>query len=310
MKVSSIRWGIIWIGIGLFFLAINFGVLDNLVFPALFSLWPILLIAIGVELIFRKTRFYFLALLSPLLIATAFVFAAVYAGGYSWSFDEFWKDWSWTYEGEKKYNEEILFDPGIDTVRLSMDLGKADFDIDPDSSRVFSVKTDFYKKSPVLTYRNENPVAYVEYRNRENGNLSIFNIKKRRLFNDFRLYDGASLYADIKTQVKYPVLDFSDFKLEKLTLSLKSRESRIRFGENNDKARIEIHGKSDKLILEIPDEFGLEILMADRDIDRLPKTEGLYRFPEGLRTEDFQNAGRRATIVLQMSPGKIDVRRI
>ena len=69
MKVSSIRWGIIWIGIGLFFLAINFGVLDNLVFPALFSLWPILLIAIGVELIFRKTKFYFLALLSPLLIA-------------------------------------------------------------------------------------------------------------------------------------------------------------------------------------------------------------------------------------------------
>lgn len=310
MKVSSIRWGIIWIGIGLFFLAINFGVLDNLVFPALFSLWPILLIAIGVELIFRRTKFYFLALLSPLLIAAAFVFAAVYAGGYSWSLSEFWKDWSWTYEGEKKFSQEISFDPGIDTVRLKMDLGQANFEIDPAASRVFSVKTNFYKKSPIVTYKNENPVAYIEYRNRESGSLSIFRIRKRQTFNVFKLYDGASLYADIETKIKYPVLDFSVFRLAELDLSLKSEESRIRFGENNNNATIRIKGKSERLILEIPTQFGLEILMDDYDMDRLSKIEGLYRFSDGFRTGDFQDAVSRATIVLDMSTQKIDLRRI
>jgi len=309
MKISSIRWGIIWIGIGLFFLAINFRVLDNLVFPALFSLWPILLIAIGVELIFRKTRFYFLALLSPLLIAAAFVFAAVYAGGYSWSFDEFWKDWSWTYEGEKKFNQEVSFDSEIDTIRLTMDLGQADFDIDPSEKTVFSVRTNYYNKSPIVTYKNENPVAYIEYRNRESGNQSIFSIKKRRIFNNFQIYQGASLYVDIETKIKYPVLDFSRFKLEELNLSLKSSESRIRFGDNNANARIEINGKSERLILEIPEEFGLEILMDDFDMDRLKKIEGLYRFPDGFRTGDFQNTDRRATVVLDISTKKIDIRR-
>jgi hypothetical protein len=310
MKVSSIRWGIIWIGIGLFFLAINFRVLDNLVFPALFSLWPILLIAIGVELIFRRTRFYFLALLSPLLIAAAFIFAAVYAGGYSWSFEEFWKDWSWTYEGEKKFSEEITFDSDIDTLRLIMDLGTAEFEIGPSTNRVFSVKTNFYKKSPIITYKNENTVAFIEYRNRESGNLSIFSIKKRQMFNDFQIYDGAPLYADIRTKLKYPILDFSIFNLEELTLSLKSKESRIRFGDNNDNARIEINGRSERLILEIPEEFGLELLMDDFDMDRLNKIAGLYRFPDGYRTGDFQNADRRATVVLDMSTKKIDIRRI
>lgn len=310
MKVSSIRWGIIWIGIGLFFLAINFRVLDSLVFPALFSLWPILLIAIGVELIFRKTRFYFLALLSPLLIAAAFVFAAVYAGGYSWSFDEFWKDWSWTYEGEKKFNEEIAFDYDIDTLRLVMDLGTADFEIGSSTSKVFSVRTNYYKKSPIVTYKNENPVAYIEYRNREGGSSSIFTIKKRRLYNDFQIYDGAPLYADIKTKLNYPVMDFSIFKLEELILSLKSKESRIRFGDNNNDARIEINGKSERLILEIPEEFGLEILMDDFDMDRLDKIDGMYRFSDGFRTGDFQNSDHRATVVLDMSTKKIDIRRI
>jgi len=309
MRVSSIRWGIIWIGIGLLFLAINFGVLDSLVFPALFSLWPILLIAIGVELIFRKTKFYFLALLSPLLIAAAFVFAAVYAGGYSWNFSEFWKDWSWTYEGEKYFTEEISLESSIDTIRVEMDLGETDFELHPSSAEVFSVKANYFKRSPIVTYRKEGTAVYLEYRNRESSNISIFRIRKREIINYINIFNDAWLYAHIKAETKYPLLDFSDFKLKGLNLSLKAKESNIRLGDNIDGARIEMKGKSERLVLSFPGHCGLEILMDEIDIEKLKNIEGFYRFPDGFRTEDFRDAEIRATVVLDMIVKKIDVRR-
>jgi hypothetical protein len=309
MRVSSIRWGIIWIGIGLLFLAINFGVLDSLVFPALFSLWPILLIAIGVELIFRKTKFYFLALLSPLLIAAAFVFAAVYAGGYSWNFSEFWKDWSWTYEGEKYFTEEISLDSSVDTIKLEMDLGETDIELHPSSGEVFSVKANYFKRSPIVKYRKEGATVYLEYRNRESSNTSIFRIRKREILNDINIYNGAWLYADIEIKMKYPLLDFSNFKLKWLNLSLKARESKIKLGDNIDGTRIEMKGKSEKLVLSAPQYCGLEILMDDIDIEKLENIEGFYRFSDGFRTEGFQDAEIRATVVLDLIVKNIDVHR-
>lgn len=310
MKVSSIRWGIIWIGIGLLFLAINFGVLDSLVFPALFSLWPVILIAIGVELIFRKTRFYFLALLSPLLIAAAFIFAAVYAGGYSWSFSEFWKDWSWTYEGDRQFTEQISIGADVDTIRLEIDTGDSDLDLNPSPDMIFSVNTNYYKVSPIISHRKEGNVVYLEYRYRENRKGSIFNIKNRHICNEIGIFDGAWLFAEIETETDYPELDFSEFRLGELTLSLKARESRIRFGESIGDADIEIKGRSERLVLWLPRNFGMELLMDDPDIKRLDNIKGFYRFPDGLRTENYQDVDRRGTITIDAIIKNIDIRRL
>ena len=310
MKVSSIRWGVIWIGVGFLFLAINFGVLDKLVFPALFSLWPILLIAIGVELIFRKTKFYFLALLSPLLIAAAFIIAAVYAGGYSWSFNEFWKDWSWNYEGEKRFSEGISFDPGVDTVRIDMDLGESDFNLQPSSEAEFSVDANYYRVSPIITTRKEGTTIYLQYRNRENGNRSIFSLATGGLYNKITIFNQIWLYADIETREKYPEFDFSDFKLKTLLLSLKAREAKISFGDNIGNARIEMTGRSERLILTLPSDLGLELLMDDPDIKNLNNIDGFYRFQSGLRTDNFESSNRKATVALNLTTRKIDLRRI
>ncbi len=310
MKVSSIRWGIIWIGIGLLFLAINFGVLDSLVFPALFSLWPVILIAIGVELIFRKTRLYFLALLSPFLIAAAFIFAAVYAGGYSWSFSEFWKEWSWNYEGEKHFTEEIYIESDVDTIRLKMDVGDSEMDLSPSPTRIFSVNTNYYKVSPIISHRKEGSVAYLKYSNRESRNRSIFSLKIRDIHNDIKIFDDAWLFAEIETESDYPEFDFSEFRLMELTLLLKAKESKIRFGDNINDAIIEINGRSERLILSLPRDFGLELLMDDPDIKRLEEIEGFYRFPGGFRSENFQDADRKASVVSDAIIRYIDIRRI
>jgi hypothetical protein len=310
MRVSSIRWGVIWIGIGFLFLAINFGVLDKLVFPALFSLWPILLIAIGVELIFRKTRFYIFALLSPLLIAAAFIFAAVYAGGYSWSFSEFWNDWSWNYEGEKHFSEEIALDPSADTLKLKLDLGEAEVHLNMSDEPVFSVNANYYRISPIITTKKEGSTILLNYKNRESRNRSIFSLKTHDIHNEITISDRAWLNMDMETRADYPRLDFSGFKLNKLMLTLRAKESEIGFSHNIGEASIEVNGRSERLVLSIPSDMGLEIRMDDRDIERLRSIDGFYRYAGGLRTDNYENFDHRARVSLDISVRKIDIKRI
>lgn len=310
MRVSSIRWGIIWIGIGLLFLAINFEVLDRLVFPALFSLWPVLLIAIGVELIFRKTRFYFLALLSPLLIAAAFIFAAVYAGGYSWSISEFWKDWSWTYEGKKQFSQHIPIGSDIDTVFMSIDLGDSDFDIRNTGDSVFSIQANYFKISPILTVRTEGSSSDIEYRNRDKEDASIFTLGRHISRSDFKVSDRVELALEISTDNDHPEFDFSDLNLANTTLSLDSKETRIKCTPAIEKNGIILIGKSDKIIFILPRNFGLEIRMNDFNIKRVDKTSGLVRYSNGFRTEDYQDAQQKATAILSAFVKKIEIRRI
>lgn len=75
MTPSRVRWGIFWILVGLVFLANNLGWLSWWVWADLLHLWPVLLIAIGLEMIVKKSKIQWLGFLSTLLIIGAFAWA-------------------------------------------------------------------------------------------------------------------------------------------------------------------------------------------------------------------------------------------
>ena len=298
MRVSSIRWGVIWVGVGFFFLAINFEALDALVFPRLFSLWPVLLIAIGVELIFRKTRFYFLALLSPLLIAAAFTLAASYKGGPGWDFDEFLRSWSWRYEGEKIDLVEIPLDDGIDTVNVVLDCGSVKFDIQPVSKRLFSAETRYYKRSPAISHRTEGEVEFIRYEDREKPMWSLLNIVRSARQTGFKIPGQLPLKMNISTEADFPDLDFSNIRLIDLKLYVRSGEVTFRLGGLEDSVRVEISGKTGELSIILPSDLGLEITGdAGRLDDALAETD-LEEFAGGYRSDDFGETEQKVYILL------------
>lgn len=67
MSRGSFFKGLIIILLGLILLANNFQILSWSVWYELFRLWPVILIAIGIHLIFRKGPLSFLQILSPLI---------------------------------------------------------------------------------------------------------------------------------------------------------------------------------------------------------------------------------------------------
>lgn len=308
MRISSIRWGIIWIGIGLFFLAINFEVMDSLVFPRLFSLWPVLLIAIGVELIFRKTKLYFLALLSPLLIAAAFIIAASYETGWGWNFDEFFHGWSWSFKGFQVDKVEIPLTDGIDTLDVKLDCRAVDFRIRPESAVLFSAESEYSGKSPVISHNTENSTEHITYEFRDKSGLSLLNLTSKSFHADLSVSDKLPVRLDLNTKADYPEMDFTDISVFQLALNLESREATLWLGDLEDSINVQLDGKTDKLLLMIPSEMGLEITGEKEMLDNVLDDE-FTDSSAGFRTEDYDSSAIFARLNVDASVNSIRVER-
>lgn len=275
MRISSIRWGIIWIGIGLFFLAINLELLDSLVFPRLFSLWPILLVAIGVELIFRRTRLYFLALLSPLLIAGAFMVAATARGDWGWNSDEFWHRWAWRANEKKIDIADIPSDTMVTSLDIQLECGPSDITIKPVSDKLFKATTEFYKRSPWVEHRLLSNTEKIEFTNREKTRLTLLGLNITASRTDFEIADYLPMKVTIRATDDQPDLDFSRFWLRSLDLNIRSNKTSLCLGNRSDTVDVAISGRVDKLSLLLPKNYSLKVEGDSAKLQAIFGNEGL-----------------------------------
>ena len=117
MAVGRIRTGVILILLGVILLLNTTGVLDVGVWESILILWPLLLIAIGIEKIFAATQTLKpLAYLSPLIIVATVAYAVIASpGGSVFSEDE---------EFDSRSSEwSVPADPAITALDLHMDFG-------------------------------------------------------------------------------------------------------------------------------------------------------------------------------------------
>jgi hypothetical protein len=307
VKVSSVRWGIIWIGIGLLFLAINLELLDTLVFPRLFSLWPILLIAIGVELMFRRTRLYFLAFLSPLLIAAAFIFAAYAQGDWGWNADEFWRRWVWQAEGKKTNEVEIPSDSTIAALELDLQLGSSEVLLRPTSDRLFAVTTEYYRRSPWVEHTRVGDIEKIEYVNRERTRLAIFGFNVAASRNEIYIADYIPVTASVSALEQESNLDFSRLRLTKLDLNIRSDRTQIIIGEMTDTLFMTISGKTDELDIYIPTDYGLIIRGDSLMLDRLLDGSSLSPAADGFHSGNYAKNPKNISVQLDAKIGMVSL---
>jgi hypothetical protein len=299
VRISSVRWGIIWIGVGLFFLAINLELLDSLVFPRLFSLWPVLLIAVGVELIFRRTRLYFLAFLSPLLIAGAFIFAAYAQGDWGWNADDFWRRWVWQAENKKKDVVEVPADSSVRAVELYLQCGSSDIVLGPSSESIFKASSEYYRRSPWIMHSLKDGIERIEFTDRERTRLAIFGINIAVSRNEIRVGDYLPLTANITTAEENSDFDFSQIMLSNLNLKFRSKRADLMFGSMVDTVRIVISGECGELGISVSRDFGVAVTGDSSMLDALLSNSGLMRRPEGYFSADFDINVRHINLVLR-----------
>ncbi|HBY99857.1 MAG TPA: hypothetical protein DEO84_00925 [candidate division Zixibacteria bacterium] len=309
MRVSSIRWGVIFIGIGLLFLAINLELLDTLVFPRLFSLWPVLLIAIGVEIIFRRTRFYFLAFLSPLIIAAAFIAAATATGDWGWKADEFWSRWVWRATEKKVDIVEIPADSAICALKLDLQCGPSDVSFEPTRDLMFKSTTEYYRRSPWVEHSATESTESIQYTNREKVRLALFGFNVTAARSEFQIANFLPLKVDITALDDEPDFDFSGLLLRDLNLDIRSNRAIVRLGDHADSIDITISGETSNLDIVLPGDLGLAISGDTPGLNALLKGSEMSPGAETYFSRDYGQAQHKVFLVLNANIKTFMIRR-
>ena len=142
MNIARIRTGVIFICCGIVLLLNTLDYVSWSVWFKILSLWPVLLIAIGIELIFKKTLLSFLALLSPIIMILA-ILGPVY-----FSYDQWTRGVSWA----KSYEWKIPLKEDIQKAKVRVEFKAGQLEISSDTLGLVKADLDYWDRKPKCDY--------------------------------------------------------------------------------------------------------------------------------------------------------------
>lgn len=269
MSPARFRWGILFVLIGGLLLLNNLDVLPWWVWPDILSLWPLLLIAIGVEKIFARSKLQFIAYLAP--VALAVVVAWVASGGLSTG------DFRLIHRGDT-YRYMIDMDPDVKNVKAVFDLDDTDIDLKETGARLFSSRSSGWRAVPRIDYNLSNGEADLDVSPRIGG-WSWFRIDGRRWAGnwDVALSNKAPVDLTCHGDRSDMTLNCQRLMLEKLLVDSRRGDIRITVGDMSEKVKIRLEGEDADFRITAPEGSGVRVSGADKTaanlLERLGMTE-------------------------------------
>lgn len=305
MKISSIRWGVILLGIGLVFLAINFDYLDNFVWLRLLSLWPVLVIAIGLELIFKRTKLQYMALLSPLLLALTFVYAS--SADWRWDGHRFFIHWDDKDYKQQVYHYSLEREDDIDNLEVDIDIGLGYCWVSSSDDKLFVGDFEYRHKKPRCRFNKHGDKGKVIIKTRDRRSYSIFRGTKYK--NDAKIFIADYLPLDMNLDVAAArlKLDLSELIVKKLRLDTGAGDIELKLGCRSDEIFLKIDSGASRIKIIVPEKMGLKI---DSDI-ALSSTNfrraGLEKHKGYYHSENFSTADCRTLIEIDSGVSQINI---
>lgn len=300
MKIARIRNGMILISLGIVFLLNNLGYVSWAVWFRILTLWPVILIAIGIEIIFRKTRLSFLTILSPLLFMVAILGPAFFRGV------ELHK----VYHALETYKWSEDLDTSVAKVTAIVQLRAGNLEISSATEKLISAKLDYWERKPITTYEYSgfDSSATVETRDRDRGwkgwSWRSWGAKDWEI----KLTDRIPINLRIYAKATDGELDLSDLKLKNLNLDIKAANFNIKLGDLVDQLNCRIESDASRLYLLIPQNIGLKI----ENYARLTSTSfselSILKYDNIYQTSNFEQASQKIDLSLEGSVTRLVVK--
>jgi hypothetical protein len=250
------------------------------------SLWPVLLVAIGIEIIFKKTTLSFLTILSPILIFLA-ILGPIYFNHYKVEKSGMIQKMNWVRPIESN----------IKKVYLRVDLNAGGLEIEKDSLNLVDAQLEYWRSRPECDYNfsEKDSIALIKIRERREDWKGWLCGGWRKKDWSLRLSDKIPFDLKVYSNAGFSDLDLSDILVDDLLLELNASDCRIKLGKK-ESIKIQVDANASSLKLLIPKDCGLRI---ESDADLTSKTfEGLSIYKE---------QGKYWTANYETSPYKIDL---
>jgi hypothetical protein len=307
MNIGRIRNGTILISAGVVLLLNTTDHLFWSVWFRIFSLWPVILVAIGIELLFKKTRLSFLTLISPLLffamiLGPAFVYES-YLGVIGGS--------SQTYH----FSEDL--DSALTEARVSVQLNSGDLVISSGTSKLISTELGYSERKPLVTYEPSDLDSSVMFKIRDLERRWLeWNFSKGRLHGawdrkkwEIRLTERIPVDLTVFVKTGDADLDLSGLKVRILDLEATSSNTKVKISNLVDEVSARIESRASKVSLSLPKDMALRIENHSNLSSASFSWFTLEETDDGYETPDFDQATRKLTLYLEGSLTKLKISR-
>jgi hypothetical protein len=296
--------GLILVLLGCTCLLINLGYLGWGVFFRLFSLWPLILVVIGIELIARSGNFLFLRFLPPLLILGAFV---------------------WVVTG-KMYTEEPLeyakttyvsqiLEEGVSEGKVSLDYGAGKLFISGGTDYLLEGNLEYYGQKPVVksavkSLEDSSSIQKVKVRMKQIQLSRRRRLRPRHHWSntwEIHLTDEVPLEMSIDAGACELDLDMSALKVKSLDLDVGATSATIRFGDLVADVEAEIDAGASALKIDLPMNVGAKIRLSSALSAHNLGDIGFEK--EGKKTycsPGYENASKKIRLDISLGAGSLD----
>jgi hypothetical protein len=283
----------VMICLGAIFLMANFGLLAIDIWSLVLQFWPILLIAIGFDIIIGR-RSILLSLLGVLVVIVILV-GAVWFSGFSTSGSQITAaNISQSLEGASQANVQI--DTGVGEIHITALAGGDDLiqGSIPQGSG-FDIRQEFSASSEVA-----------EYHLWQTGTTAwIFPAPRNRIRWDLQLNPEAVQNLDLNLGIGQAELDFKDFSIENLQVETAIGNTYLILPAAGD-CQVQVEGAIGKLTVVIPQATGVQ-LQASSGLGTTNVPDDYLRDGSGYRSPNYDQAEYQVNLTISNAIGLIEI---
>jgi hypothetical protein len=245
LKGKSSKGGLILICIGVFWLLSSFGVINWSLFDVMFKLWPLMLIVIGINMIFRSKN-YIKYITWGIFIVTVILFG--FYGEYGYKNDA-------SFNIDSNFVQENI--PETTAGKLRLQLGGGNLRINPIDDKLIIAKVpDSKVKKDIKFIGSDKSKVNINIEQK----TDIINLNKKKTYDyGFDLNSNVVWDIDIDTGAINGTLDFSDLKVSKLDIDMGVSNLKLIFGDNQSNTKVDIDGGISNLDMTIPENVGVRV---------------------------------------------------
>ena len=309
---DGIGVGLTFIAIGVVWLLVKFGYINISIISALFDLWPLIFVVVGVNIIFR--RFPYIGLITWVLFIAAILLYGTMVGSRDRDLDFFGMTlpWSIVERGDRNADARVSgitsgsFDlsdlDGIDkaSVDIALPAGTFKVGLTDQSAMSYVVPGKLYQ---VGSRRSESAIAYNF--NPEEG-LRFDDVHEKL---DYDLYLNPKVKWDLKIDAGAMESDMSLEKIpvERLQINMGAGDLDLRMGNLVERSTVEINCGATSIRLVVPEGVGVSVdykgIVGDQSLsnDGFIKEDGIYY------SEAYDQSGEHIDLVIKSAVAEIDV---
>lgn len=310
MKNNKIFWGITLVIIGILFILKNVGVIA-LSWFTLRSLWPIAIVLWGVSLLPIKINWKIIISIIVMFLASIIAsrYHDVFQSKRSCCYNKKYKGHEYKedrYESPRSEAPRVLsqpYSPEQDVVKLEMNFGAGEFEINQTTTELISV--DLTESDAIYSLETQDQEGVIT-------NLSL-NMKsneyKRNFLNDVFIKLNPNPVWDMDLNIGASEIDFdlSRFKVKNIDLNAGAADIDIKLGSLQDDVKLSIEAGLADLTVKVPADVGVKInsssFLANKEFRGFEKKDGIYYSP------NYNQSTKKINIEINSSLADISVER-